>query len=363
MSQTRSRRLYLDWLRGLAVLIMIEAHLIDSWTRAPDRQTREFAYAMILGGFGAPLFLFLAGVAVPLSAAAKVARGSSVAVATKAVARRGLEIFGLAFLFRIQSWLVSWGPNRGLIKVDILNIMGPSIALTAGIWGLSRTTRTRLIVFSALTVAVALFTPGVRAWPALMALPDPIRAYIAPVPDLSNFVLLPWIGFVFAGAVVGLVLDDARTADRERRANLAFFAGGLALAFAAHRASYAPAVFPHSNYWTTSASFFLLRLGILVAVVGGAWLWEQRRGGIEKRSPLRQLGRTSLFIYWIHVEMVYGLISLPLHRSLSWLQSWLGFVLFSCFMLLCSIAKDRLVTRWKDRRQGARIDYDAAASA
>ena len=30
-----------------------------------------------------------------------------------------------------------------------------------------------------------------------------------------------------------------------------------------------------------------------------------------------QLGRTSLFIYWIHVELVYGLISLPLHRALS----------------------------------------------
>ena len=30
---------------------------------------------------------------------------------------------------------------------------------------------------------------------------------------------------------------------------------------------------------------------------------------------LVQLGRTSLFIYWIHVELVYGLISRPLHRG------------------------------------------------
>ena len=68
MSDVPSRRGYLDLLRGLAVLIMIEAHLLDSWTRFPDRQTKEFAQAMILGGFGAPLFLFLAGVAVPLAA-------------------------------------------------------------------------------------------------------------------------------------------------------------------------------------------------------------------------------------------------------------------------------------------------------
>ena len=33
------RREYLDWLRGVAVLLMIDAHLFDSWTRFPDRDT------------------------------------------------------------------------------------------------------------------------------------------------------------------------------------------------------------------------------------------------------------------------------------------------------------------------------------
>ena len=56
------RRGYIDWLRGLAVLIMVEAHTLDAWTRAPDRATTIFGLGGILGGFGAPLFLFLAGV-------------------------------------------------------------------------------------------------------------------------------------------------------------------------------------------------------------------------------------------------------------------------------------------------------------
>ena len=96
MGDVPSRRGYLDLLRGLAVLIMIEAHLLDSWTRFPDRQTKEFAQAMILGGFGAPLFLFLAGVAVPLAAGSKLRKTGSVKQSARAVARRGLEIFGLA---------------------------------------------------------------------------------------------------------------------------------------------------------------------------------------------------------------------------------------------------------------------------
>jgi uncharacterized membrane protein len=31
------RRAYLDWLRGVAVLIMVEAHTFDSWTAPVDR--------------------------------------------------------------------------------------------------------------------------------------------------------------------------------------------------------------------------------------------------------------------------------------------------------------------------------------
>ena len=100
------RRGYLDWLRGVAVLIMIEAHLFDSWTGEPDRQTPPFALAMIVGGLGAPLFLFLAGVSVPLSGAAKLRRTGDVREAAAGIVRRGLQIFGLAFLFRIQAWIL-----------------------------------------------------------------------------------------------------------------------------------------------------------------------------------------------------------------------------------------------------------------
>ncbi|MCA1649129.1 MAG: DUF1624 domain-containing protein [Acidobacteria bacterium] len=68
------RRGYLDWMRGVAVLIMIEAHLLDSWTGGVDRSTRTFGWSLILGGLGAPLFLYLAGVSVALSAGSKSRR-------------------------------------------------------------------------------------------------------------------------------------------------------------------------------------------------------------------------------------------------------------------------------------------------
>ena len=89
MSGSAGRRTYLDLLRGVAVLIMIEAHVIDSWTRLADRGSAAFGRSLILGGFGAPLFLFLAGVSVALSASSKARRHGDEDQAAVAVEKRG----------------------------------------------------------------------------------------------------------------------------------------------------------------------------------------------------------------------------------------------------------------------------------
>jgi uncharacterized membrane protein len=353
------RRGYLDTLRGLAVLIMIEAHLLDSWTRFPDRQARRFAYAMILGGFGAPLFLFLAGVAVSLSAGSKSRRTGDIDGASSAVARRGLEVFGLAFLFRLQAWVLGWSSPRSLLKVDILNIMGPSVVAAAAIWGAVRTVKGRLLGFTAAMLAVTLVTPIVRNMSMLSVLPDAIEAYLRPAGGLSNFVFFPWAGFVFAGAIIGLVLDGVETRQQEHLANLGFALIGTGLAVAAYELSFFPTWYPQSHFWSTSPAFFFIRLGIMTAAIGLAYVWHLRPGGATAWSPLQQLGRTSLFIYWIHVEMVYGLFSRPLHKRLSWELSWVALALFCLFMLWCSIYKDRMVGRWKAQGSGLKAPEEA----
>src|SRR5262245_429262 len=120
---------------------MIEAHVLDAWTRGADRQTAAFRAAAIVGGFAAPLFLWLAGVTLVLSAAAIVRRDGRRAVAMESMCRRGVEIFILAFLFRLQAFIITPGSHPvTLFRVDILNIMGPAIALAGVVWGVSRST-------------------------------------------------------------------------------------------------------------------------------------------------------------------------------------------------------------------------------
>jgi len=351
-----SRRGYLDWIRGVAVLIMIEAHVIDSWTRAPDRYGPAFAWSMVLGGFGAPLFLLLAGVAVALSAGSKARRLGDQRAASVAVMRRGLEVFGLAFLFRLQAWILGWSSYRLLLRVDILNIMGPSIMAAAAIWGLCSTPRRRILTFLVATLATTLVTPLVRSATWLAVLPDPLEAYIRPGGIYSGFPAFPWSGFVFAGAFLGVLLDLAVTASRSPRSGLSdarlsvwFGVGGAALAATAYAGSFLPSVYPRSDFWTSSPSFFLLRVGLLTMAIGLSYAWDRRWSG-QGWSWVQQLGRTSLFVYWIHVEMVYGLLSHPIHHRLTLGQAWIALFLFCGLMLACSLWKDRFVERREARR-------------
>ena len=347
------RRGYLDWTRGLAVLVMIQAHVLDSWTRIDVRTTPAFAWSMIVAGFGAPLFLFLAGVSVAMSAGSKSRRTGDESAATIAVVKRGAWIFLLAFLFRIQAWILGWGSPRTLLKVDILNIMGPSIVAAAAVWGAFRSRVPRAVAFAAMAAALALVSPVVRSTAALDAVPDAVEAYLRPLSGFASFCIFPWTGFVFGGACVGVLLDAARTARLESQLNKWLAVTGLGLTASAYAASFLPTPYVPSEFWGGSPAFFALRVGLLTAAIPLAYWWERLPVG-PSWSPLRQLGRSSLFIYWIHVELVYGLISLPIHKTFTHAQSWAAYVAFVMLMLVLSIQKDRFVKWWKIRGERRR---------
>jgi uncharacterized membrane protein len=345
-----TRRGYLDWARGLAVLVMIQAHVLDSWTRFDARGTWQYAWAMIVAGFAAPMFLFFAGVSVALSAGSKLRRLGDSRAAAAAVMKRGAWIFFLAFLFRLQAWVLGWGAPRTLLKVDILNVMGPSIAAAGALWGSMRTSRQRLAAFAASAAAISIVAPIVHNTRAFDGLPDALEAYVRPLGGLSTFSFFPWAGFVFAGAVVGLLLDGARTPERESRLNAWLAIAGVTLGAAAYAGSFLPTPYVHSEFWGSSPAFFALRVGILTAIVPLAYVWE-RVVVRQSWSPMEQLGRSSLFIYWIHVEIVYGLLTLRIHKTLSHPQAWAAYAALVLLMLLCSIEKDRIIRWWNTRRK------------
>jgi uncharacterized membrane protein len=337
------RLLYLDVARGVAVAAMVLAHLVDSWTRDTDRQGQGFYTTYFIGGSATPLFLLLAGVAGALSASTKATRAGSLATGAQAVRARGWEIFVLGLVFRLQAQLLGWGPLENLLRVDILNCMGLSLVAAFAVWPLSASRPTRILMLAALTTAVTMVTPLVRAAPWLTVLPDPLEAYLRPVATLGAFPLFPWGGFVFAGALVGELVDAARTSARRDRWLQAALAGAsVAGIWVAWEASFQPALYPTASFWHDSPTFFFIRLGVATAVLPVSWFLAQGRDA-SVLAPAATLGRSSLFVYWIHIEMVYGVLAEPLKRQLPLWQSLIATAVLLVVLYWLVRLKNRLL--------------------
>ena len=136
-----------------------------------------------------------------------------------------------------------------------------------------------------------------------------------PTPGRTNFTLVPWAGFVFAGVAAGAALAGAQTEASLRRLQLALAALAAVVGAAAWWASFQPSIYPpgRSAFWGASPTFFFLRLAIVTAVLPLAWSLRRHLAG-SIATILATIGAASLFAYWVHVELVYGGIAIPIKR-------------------------------------------------
>jgi fucose 4-O-acetylase-like acetyltransferase len=322
---------------------MVQAHVIDAWTRDSDRPGAPFAVAVFIAGLGAPLFMFLAGAALPMAGSL---RASSIGhrAAAAAARLRGWQVFALAFLFRLQAQLLGWGPLVNFLKVDILNVMGLALVMAGFLWGLSSSRTVRIVLFAVATGVFAMGTPLIQQAAWVGALPDPVEWYFRPTQGHTSFVLFPWAGFLFAGAIFGELVDAYRTGANDRGLQLIFACVAVLTIAAGYWSSFQPSIYPVSNFWLNSPTFFFIRLGLVMAMVPVTWALEKT---VRPLRFLDTLGRSSLFVYWIHVEMVYGIIAKPLERLLPLEISMLGVVALCALLLVIVRWKNQLVRDWQ----------------
>jgi hypothetical protein len=149
----------------------------------------------------------------------------------------------------------------------------------------------------------------------------------------------------------GLIMQSQRAREREALSFFLVGAAGLVLIVTARWLDEQPRqLYRVYDYWHTSPDFFLLRLGMLLVILTASYGWcrwglGQRRAGQWSFSPLIQLGQASLLVYWVHIEFVYGRVSiLPKHAVGIWTAS---FGLLTIFLAMLILAYVR--TRMKGR--------------
>jgi uncharacterized membrane protein len=356
-----SRRLaYIDWMRGLACVLMFQTHCYDSWLSPEARQGRFFMYSQLGGTFPAPLFLFLAGVSFALVTEKLWQKNLPPAQIARITIRRGAQIFAFGLLFRLQEYVIAWGwaPLSDLLRVDVLNTIGLSMMLMGVLCWLVLTlrrgaeARTALILTATGTaLLISLLTPPLWTTWRPDWLPWPLESYINGVHNLGTpqawlFPIFPWTAFAFAGLAAGFILQSKWG---HRAEGLTFFlagASGVLLIAAARWFNAQPRqLYAVYDYWHTSPNFFLIRVGMLLVILAASYAWCRWGAGHWGFSPLILLGQASLLVYWVHLEFVYGRASILPKHSDGIRTASLGLLTIFVAMLVLAYFRTRLKGR------------------
>jgi uncharacterized membrane protein len=297
----RERILALDWLRGLGVLIMLQGHLFNSFARPELHGDPGYVLSQFIGGMPAPIFLFLVGATLAILLDRDDRQGLSERGRFYTTLCRAAYLAAIAFAFRLQLWVFAWGnPWTDLLRVDILNCMAFGILVLSPVARLLPPKRITWCAAAGLLIAGAAPLVSTLDWSGV---PWLVRNYVAP--NKAYFTFFPDAAYMAFGVSFGALLSYAPSEARQRIMQWAAWVG-LALIVTARYFSNLPfSIYPHSDFWLDSPALILIRLGIVLVLAAGGFIWTAGQQP-ERRGFMRRLGTHSLLIYWVHVELVYG---------------------------------------------------------
>jgi uncharacterized membrane protein len=345
----KNRRLYIDWMRGMACLMMFQTHIYDSWLSPEARSGGFYALSQRIGGMPAPMFLFLAGVSMALLTQSFRKKGLTPPEKARIALRRGFKIFLLGLAFRAQEFIAGlpWAPWRDLLRVDILNTIGLGLMLTGFVIAFSRSKKQDYWFTGIATLAIAMSTPLVWSSHYPSWVPSIITDYLNGGLRAWYFPIFPWTAYAFAGLFIGTIIIS--TDEKFKESTLTLWLGGagvvsIALGMILERVPFQ--LYPVYDYWHTSPNFFAVKLGVLLMMVTFSYWWCRWLGG-RGFSWVAQIGTTSLLVYWVHIPFVYGRFNY-FPRELSLKGATVGLIIVTLTMLLLSILKTRY---WGPLRQ------------
>lgn len=348
------RYAFLDWLRGLAILIMIQCHTFNSFTRPDLRPGGPYVLSQFVGGMAGPLFLFMAGMTLAFGIESLAARESRPLQRWFAALRRAGYVLGIAYLFRFTNWLLSlpkadW---HELTKVDILNCMGVAMILFSACAFAPDAWRVRLAVAGALAISAASPLIAGLDWNRAPVL---LHDYLAPPNGAGRFPIFPYAAFLGFGLAIGMIVKRTAAERLDRLMQWSVIIG-LTLILTGQYFSNIPfSLYAHSSFWSDSPTLVCIRVGVALALLAASYLWTAYRAA-PRWSWMQTIGRNSLMVYWVHVMLVYGDIFKRFKAALDVPQTALATIAVTVLMVALSV-----IWLWWKRRPVTRPAYSAAS--
>jgi uncharacterized membrane protein len=336
-------------MRGLAVLIMIQCHTFNSFTRldlrnGDLRDGGPYVLSQFIGGMAAPLFLFMAGMTTAFQMESLARREPNPWRRWLIALKRAGYILAIAFTFRITNWLFSV-PHAGIqeiTKVDVLNCMGVGLAFLAVAGVVPNNSRARFAAAMGLLIAAVSPLMTNLPWSGTPAL---LQEYLVPGPGRGRFPFFPWVAYIAFGLATGTVVKLTAAERIERLMEWSVLIGFGMILNGQYFSNIPYSLYTKTSFWTDSPALIVIRVGICLLIMAGAFLWTEYCSG-PGWSWMQAMGKNSLMVYWVHVMIVYGSLVQPLKRSLSIAQATMATVTVTLMM----VAMSALWIKWKSRR-------------
>lgn len=308
----KNRILFIDLMRAVAVLMMVEGHTVDALLSDSYRSFDSNIYNFwnFVRGLTAPIFLFSAGTVftyllhlnkLPFNENPRVKKGI----------KRFFILFGLGYLMKWPTpYLFYFGDVtasqwKTLFAVDILQLIAFGLLFIVGLSYIAEKSnvRTSLFYSTAAFVIFSLYSLFIKVdWNTF--LPTPIASYFYQGTG-SLFPLVPWTGYVLCGALLGVYLANNPDIFKTTKFSLTLSLIGIsfiALSIIGDKIEFL--LYNESAFWTTSPNLIFFRLGVVLILNSVVSFLSIK---LENISPLLiQIGRNSLPVYVIHLVILYG---------------------------------------------------------
>lgn len=304
----KDRAQFIDLLKGLALLVMIEVHVVNVFLSAHIKSQDWFEILNFINGLVAPAFTFTSGMVFVLS----FQRGLDELrkFGSKFWQRIGRLLIILLAGYTIHMSFFSFTkisdpryPHmiREFLRVDILQCIAVGLTLLLLLRIFIKSDKAFYWILILLDLFVLTYSPF--AWNTNYAnsIPLSIANYLNRIHD-SLFPLFPWLSFILTGALIGKLYIDSKDKNLEPLfAKQLIYVGGF---FFLTCVLFLNILFP-DNWVSVKPNYFFFfeRVGVLLMLLGIFWFYINRFPNYN--SFILEVSRESLLVYWLHLKLLY----------------------------------------------------------
>ncbi len=310
--QKKQRLIFIDVMRGLAVLWMIETHVVDVVLYGSLKGGFFYNLLNISNGFVAVSFLFCAGAGFWLAAQKKADDYKHFRPPLWVYLRRIGLILVLAYWLHfpalsLEKFLIL--PPEGWLtffECDVLQAIGYSSILALIILMITPNMKYLPYIFGLFAVIVFLSAPFVWNTNPLETMPTFIGNLFSRPPN-SKFPLFPWMGYFFSGAAITAYFMNF---ENKKKLAMILSISGLVLVILLFNTRYITDFYPgFKDWWHCSPFHSLFRVSGAVMVFAFLYLIEKWYKEKKIGNILRLCGQESLYVYISHLMIVYGSVA------------------------------------------------------